>query len=806
MRGAIMLNRYPLIIGIWFVLNFVGASPLSAAPRLDTTFGLNGRVAVELGARSSGHAVLVDPDGKIVIAGSSSKANALNFSLLRFHKNGSLDTSFNEDGSVITSLSIGDDEVLALGRLSDGRIIAAGYSHNGTDRDLAMVCYRQDGALDLNFGDRGVVLTSIGNGNEEITALTINSSDRITVVGSTEGTAGRVLVVARYFSNGEPDITFGEQGISLIGVGEDSSAEGILERKDGTFVISGSYEEKKKSSMMLVGLTGNGMVDVGFGEKGVAVPVGSFAASEGYGLTVDGDGMIYVAGSVGTPGKRDAALFRFTSNGKADAGFGDQGVAVTAISEEDDVLYGVDAGRNGVVASGFTTDAGTRQFLLNSYPPDDSAESVAGNGWSVSAGNANAAWEPAPIQEVRVNGNTRVQIRRLQVIDFPFINSVVRYSPELPLPGMPQFNSGFYPVNASADRLLATAGRRIGNFFLPAAHATAGIGAEAMGGTSEPRSITTTFSEGEAVSYAITSDEQGNIIVVGTAEGNAASLMVAARFVAEDQIDRITDKPGHRSSHIATVVPADVTRTTIATGGEIAASFGKEVVRRGVVFSVQPGPVYAGKVAAGASAVPSERMDILSSFFLPEAVAADSSTALLTSAATPTSGVPEQLIAVGETENGAGPGGYTALMHSLLPGTIYYIRAYALTATGEVYYGNQVSVRTADACFVATASFGTFLHPGVGILREFRDVFLVNHAAGKWLVDRYYVLSPPLADCIAGSSVLRPVVRALLLPLVGFSWLALQAGLGATLCGVLGVMVFFSWLVGRNRPRMNLPG
>ena len=107
-------------------------------------------------------------------------------------------------------------------------------------------------------------------------------------------------------------------------------------------------------------------------------------------------------------------------------------------------------------------------------------------------------------------------------------------------------------------------------------------------------------------------------------------------------------------------------------------------------------------------------------------------------------------------------GGYTTLMESLLPGTLYYIRAYALTAKGEVYYGNQVSVRTADACFIATASFGTLLHPCVGILRDFRDAFLVNHSAGRWLVDWYYTLSPPLADFIAGNAVLRFVVRALL--------------------------------------------
>ncbi len=805
-----MLNRYPLVLGIWVLLVFFCNTPLGAVTRLDAAFGLNGRVAVELGVKNSGHAVVVQPDRKILVAGSSSKGNAFNFSLLRFNKNGSLDSTFNGDGSVITSLSVGDDEALALGLLSDDRIIAAGYSHNGKDRDLALVCYRPDGSLDKSFGDAGVVLTSIGNGNEEITALTISPSDRITVVGSTEGTAGRVLVTARYFSNGELDASYGEQGVSLIGIGKDASAEGIVEREDGTYVVSGSYEENEKSSAMLVGLNGDGAVDAGFGDKGVAIPSGNFAASEGYGLATDDNGMIYVAGAVGIPSGRDSALFRFTRNGKADSAFGDQGVVVTQISKEDDVLYDVDAGKNGVAASGFTTDAGTRQFLLNSFSQDAAAAEATAGIQGVSMGNEGAASELPPVQEVRVNGKSKVQIRRLQVWSNEvqirelqlsggsFDNSTVWQAPQILAPAK---------VDSGLGRLLSHTSWQIGDFFLPTAHAVEGLWKETEAGAFSSRSITTTFSEGEAVSYAVTSDEEGNIIVVGTADGNDASSIVAARFVAEDLVDRITNKPGHRSSHIATTVPADVTRTTIVTGGEIADSFGKEVVRRGVVFSVQPGPVYTGKAAVGGkgiSAVPTSKIDPLVSFFLPEAVAANPSGPQVMNTASANNNKLEQFISEGETENGTGAGGYTTLMESLLPGTLYYIRAYALTAKGEVYYGNQVSVRTADACFIATASFGTLLHPCVGILRDFRDAFLVNHSAGRWLVDRYYTLSPPLADFIAGNAVLRFVVRALLLPFIGFSWLALQTGLGMTLFLVAGALLSLGWFVGRSRQSLSL--
>lgn len=813
-----MLNRYPLAVGIWILLEFFWSAPVSAVTRLDAGFGLNGRVAVELGANNSGHAVLVQPDGKIVVAGSSSKGNALNFSLLRFHPNGSLDTTFNGDGSVITSLSPGNDEALALGLLSDGRILAAGYMHNGKDRDLAMICYRRDGTLDTTFGDAGVLLTAIGNGNEEIAALTINASDMITVVGSTEGTAGRILVAARYYGNGEPDTTFGEQGISLVGVGEDASAEGVFEREDGTLVISGSYEEQKKSSAMLVALNGDGTVDVGFGEKGVAVPTSDFVASEGYGLAVDSIGQIYVAGSVGLPGERETALFRFTSHGMADPDFGEKGVVVTKISKEDDVLYDVDVGKGGVAASGFTTDAGTRQFLLLEYSPNVYTAEATVDGRKTVTDLEDDTAEAASIQEVWVNGNTRIQLRRLQlwenevqIRDLQISDSLSGASAFLQPLREPFSPSGIArPTDDTlVDRVLAGAGGRLGFFFLPEAHATEGSLAESSGPgpAFSSRVITTTFSEGEAVSYALTSDSEGNLIVVGTADGNDTSSIVAARYKVEDLVDRITDQPGQRSRHIATTAPGEITRTTIIIGGEIASALGQEVVRRGVVFSVNPGPLYKGQNPFSVpflSVIPRRGIDTLASFFLSEAFAADSPVTRPTDAlAGQTRSFAPPFVESGEAASGAGNGGFVAVMDHLLPGTVYYIRAYALTTKGEVYYGNQVSVRTADACFIATASFGTFLHPSVNVLRDFRDTFLVNHDFGKRLVDLYYTLSPPLADVIAGNAVLRGTVRVLLLPCVGFSWLALYTGLGAAWCWVAVAMAILGWIVAHWRPRLH---
>jgi hypothetical protein len=84
-------------------------------------------------------------------------------------------------------------------------------------------------------------------------------------------------------------------------------------------------------------------------------------------------------------------------------------------------------------------------------------------------------------------------------------------------------------------------------------------------------------------------------------------------------------------------------------------------------------------------------------------------------------------------------------------------------------------------CFIATAAYGSYLHPHVQVLRTLRDRYLLSSKPGRAFVAAYYRYSPPMADFISRYEILKAAVRVVLLPLLGLSLLMLSIGTAPTL-------------------------
>ena len=165
------MHTRAIALALALVAQVSTAAPAAAnlAGLLDPTFGAGGRVmkTFPVGARRSATAVAIQPDGKIVVAGTVPvDFSRSSIALARFLSDGSLDSGFGSGGLTLTAIGPGMDEAFAVLLQSDGKIVVGGSSERtlggSADWDLALVRYDQNGALDPSFGTGGAVRTDVG--------------------------------------------------------------------------------------------------------------------------------------------------------------------------------------------------------------------------------------------------------------------------------------------------------------------------------------------------------------------------------------------------------------------------------------------------------------------------------------------------------------------------------------------------------------------------------------------------------------------------------------------------------------------
>jgi uncharacterized delta-60 repeat protein len=384
---------------VFSLLITVGAHPVAAAEGdLDTTFDSDGKVTTAIGSRDFANAVAIQTDGKIVAAGASPSGlsiDTIDFALVRYNTDGSLDTSFGTGGKVTTDIGSGTDVALSVAIQSDGMIVAAGYSTNDSN-DFALVRYKTDGSLDTNFGTGGKVTTAIGSvtgansclgvsycdGDDRARSVAIQSDGKIVAAGFSKSSR-EVFALVRYDTDGSLDTSFDSDGkvTTEVGSGNDE-AYSVAIQPDGKIVAAGD-STGSNNDFALVRYNTDGSLDTSFGTGGkVTTDIGSGDTASS--VAIQSDGKIVAAGYSYIGSNNDFALVRYKTDGSLDTNFDSDGKVTTDIGSGD-TAYSVAIQSDGKIVAAGTRGGGLggNDIALARYNTDGSLDTNFGTGGKV---------------------------------------------------------------------------------------------------------------------------------------------------------------------------------------------------------------------------------------------------------------------------------------------------------------------------------------------------------------------------------------------------------------------------------------
>ncbi|MDX9896981.1 MAG: delta-60 repeat domain-containing protein, partial [Desulfofustis sp.] len=425
---------------------------------------------------------------------------------------------FGSGGLVLTDLGSGFDEALAIAVLADGRVVVAGSSDNGIDRDLAVVRYLPDGGIDPSFVFSAGPVIGAALGDDVARALTLLEDGSLVLAGSITENGSTAAVLVKLLENGQLDYRFGDQGVVVYRpVGENAIFHDLHRLADGTLIAAGTRERDNEPSPVLARFSADGSIDPAFGGDGIE----SFAEVRGelYGVAVDASGSLYGCGySLDESGRSGVLLVRLSTAPAAPIGgaFGESGVITLFDDDEETVAHDIAVQGDGrlVIAGAARPAAGGSSVLVGRFASDGTPDrEVADNGLLVyDMGPDSAAYGIAVLADdtaLAAGYHQDESGRDLMVL---------------------QFDATLAPIGE--PNTLDQAGSISGALAISALIVEDGAfspSAVAVGGTSRQATLLTTAVEGsDETGLAIVVDSGGTVFTAGTSGGTEQSSILVA--------------------------------------------------------------------------------------------------------------------------------------------------------------------------------------------------------------------------------------------------------------------------------------
>ncbi|OFY85771.1 MAG: hypothetical protein A3F72_21590 [Bacteroidetes bacterium RIFCSPLOWO2_12_FULL_35_15] len=406
---------------------------------LDPSFDTDGMVTTDLGGDVDLiYSVAIQSDSKIVAIGTAKIGGVNRFGLVRYNIDGSLDASFGTGGIVTTSIGA-QDGATAVAIQSDGKIVAGGYTFGAT-LDFAVVRYNTDGSLDLTFDGDGKAIAGVGTGNDLARTMLIQPDGKIVLAGkSIVGSVGN-FGLARFNSDGSLDNTFDSDGVLTTALGTNSAdaadALSVKIQSNGKIVVTGDFTPNNgPDGLPLVRYNTDGSLDNTFGTGGKIITYIGRSFNNGKAMAIQPDGQIVVASesdTINSPTQDDFVVLRYNTDGTPDNTFGANGITISDLYGGDDRPAAMLLQPDGkIIVAGFTwlPSEFYPDFTVARYLSNGTLDNTFGTGGSVwtdmgTGTNTSSAVALAPDGKIVVGGAVNAG---LATSDF----AIARYNADL---------------------------------------------------------------------------------------------------------------------------------------------------------------------------------------------------------------------------------------------------------------------------------------------------------------------------------------------------------------------------------------
>jgi len=352
---------------------------------LDNTFSGDGRTTLDFGSVDRANAVVVQPDGKILVAGSWD-GGASDFAIARFNVDGTLDTTFGGGtkgaGSGQANYTFGlptfggAEFATGMAIQADGKIVVVGYTDTiGSTaavggKDFAVIRLDSNGTLDTSFSGDGKFTLDFGY-DDRASDVIIQNDGKIVVVGTRN--QGEQLnyvdfAVVRLTSTGVLDTTFNATGFNLTTFGFHDYATGVALQSTGKIILGGytdAISSDASNDFGIVRYNTDGTIDTTFDTDG-KLTINLSGGARANAVAVDKFDRIVLAGfNFEGTGFQSPAVTRLSSAGVLDTSFGTSGVFTLAVGGSNS-LKAVAIGGDGstITVGGDTTANGPADLLV----------------------------------------------------------------------------------------------------------------------------------------------------------------------------------------------------------------------------------------------------------------------------------------------------------------------------------------------------------------------------------------------------------------------------------------------------------